>query len=95
MTDAIRERLRELLDALGNRKRAYQQVFGNPVGQSVLRDLMAFCKFDDTTHSDDELQTARLNGRREVMLRIQKHLHYTPEQLYAIYSGQTVKGDKK
>lgn len=73
---------------LQRRKRAYQLTFKhNMNGQEVLNDLAKFCRADRPTWSDDARHHARLEGRREVWLRIANHLGLTVDQLYAIYTG--------
>lgn len=69
------------------RRRDYQLAFKSPAGQAVLLDLAKFCRADETCFQEDPRLHAVLEGRREVWLRIQKHLNLTPEQLYALYSG--------
>jgi hypothetical protein len=61
-----------------------------PAGQNVLQDLAKFCRADTTCfHADPRIHSA-LEGRREVWLRIQKHLNLSSEELYAIFGGQTI-----
>jgi len=74
------------------RKRNYQLTFGPMHGQEVLRDLAEFCRandscFDDTTGKSLE----RLEGRREVFLRIQRQLQLNPDMLYALSTGRSFK----
>jgi hypothetical protein len=77
---------------LRDRKTAYCLTFLNPefpnAGKLVLKDLNEFCRGDRTAWSDDARHHARLEGRREVLLRIQEHLRLSPDQLFAIYNGQ-------
>lgn len=50
-----------------------------------MRDLAKFCRANDTTfHSDPRLH-AVLEGRREVFLRIIKHLKLDSEQFLNAY----------
>lgn len=72
---------------LVTRKRDYSLTFKQPAGQAVLYDLAKFCRADETCFHEDPRLHAVLEGRREVFLRIQKHLNLTPEQLYALYAG--------
>lgn len=82
-------RVSELLTAakafLGSRQTVYHQTFLNPVGERVLADLARFCRAHDSTFHTDPRVDALLEGRREVWLRIERHLRLTPEQLWAIY----------
>lgn len=69
------------------RKRDYSHTFKSPAGQRVLQDLAKFCRADSSCFHEDPRLHAVLEGRREVWLRIAKHLNLTPEQLYALYAG--------
>lgn len=84
----MREEVRKAWDYLGRRKRSYCLALKSPAGQDVLADLAKFCRADDTCFHEDPRLHAVLEGRREVWLRIQKHLNLTQEQLYAIYTGR-------
>lgn len=61
-------------------KRAYQQAFGGPAGEAVLRDLVRFCRAKITTKADPLLE-----GRRQVYLRIVQHMELTREQLREMF----------
>jgi hypothetical protein len=75
-----------VLEFIGKRRRAYCSVFLNPNGEEVLKDLAKFCRANETTfHTDPRLHSA-LEGRREVWLRIQRHLQLTDEQLMALHA---------
>lgn len=76
------------LETLRHRKRDYGHAFLGPAGQGVLRDLATFCRANETCFSPDARVHAVAEGRREVWLRIQQHLHLTPQQLMVIYSGR-------
>lgn len=82
----IFERSRNYLLA---RRTAYIRVFDfeNVNSQAVLADLFKFCRAEVSTFHPDPRVEARLDGRREVWLRIQHHLRLTPEQLWVLYSG--------
>lgn len=67
------------------RQRAYQHVFNGIAGEEVLKDLARFCRANDSTGHQDSHVAARLDGRREVFLRIQQHLRLTQEQVWALY----------
>jgi hypothetical protein len=62
--------------------RAYQLAFNSPAGQTVLLDLMAFCKF--RVPIDDRVD----EGKRQVILRIMNFTNLSMEQLQAVYRGQ-------
>ena len=78
---------------LGNRRRAYQRVFGtgNPDAVVVMQDLARFCRAYQTTVTSDARASAVLEGRREVWLRIQQHLQLDEDTLWQLYHGRTVK----
>jgi hypothetical protein len=82
--------LSEVLDFLHLRKRAYRLCFSTPAGNEVLVDLSRFCRAVDTTWSEDARHHARLEGRREVWIRIQQHLRLKDEQLYMLYNGKNI-----
>ena len=70
---------------LGRRRTAYIKTFNSPFGTEVLEDLAHFCRAHETTFHDDPRAHAVAEGRREVWLRIQKHLQLTDDQLWALY----------
>jgi len=78
---------------LRGRRRSYQRLFflGNLDAAAVLADLAKFCRAHESTAHQDSYAAARLDGRREVWLRIQTHLQLTDEQLWRLY-GQANKG---
>lgn len=85
---------RELVEYLFSRKRAYQltfQVAGDlpqPANVEVLADLSKFCRANEScVVPGDHDRSLLLAGRHEVWLRITQHLHLSPEQLAALYSG--------
>lgn len=91
--------IRATWDFLRRRKVDYQLTFTSPAGQGVLYDLAKFCRADENTYNPDPRLSDILVGRREVWLRIQKHLNLTPDQLYEIYAGRQLNpadlGDKE
>lgn len=71
------------------RSQAYRIVFA-PEGEMtkvVLADLAKFCRATSSTFHSDTHVAARLDGRREVWLRITQHLNLTPDELYRLLSG--------
>lgn len=78
ITEAQAEALLHDTDQL---KTAYQMAFAGPPGQSVLADLGRFCRADEPCWSEDQRHHARLEGRREVWLRIQQQLKLPTEEL--------------
>ena len=77
------------IDFLMRRRTQYIRVFDfdNANSQAVLADLAKFCRVNESTFNPDPRIEARLDGRREVWLRIQHHLRLSPEQLWELYSG--------
>jgi hypothetical protein len=82
---------------LFGRAGAYRRLLGNPHNQDsrvVLADMAKFCRAHETTAAVDrngkfdELAAARLDGRREVWLRVQRHLNLDNETLWRLYGGQ-------
>jgi hypothetical protein len=84
----------KLRQALMTRRHHYQITFRAPPAQTVLKDLARFCRAHESTAHPDPHVAARLDGRREVWLRIAQHLNLTPDQLWELYSGRpAMKGD--
>lgn len=81
-------------DFLRGRKRNYQLAFGSPAGQAVLRDLAGFCRAAETCFDQDQRIHAVLEGRREVWLRIERHLNLSSEQLFALLDGRQIQLSK-
>lgn len=80
----------DLLHDTEQLKTAYQIVFGEgPAGQAVLADLGRFCRSDEPCWSEDQRHHARLEGRREVWLRIQNELKLPVEDLLQRRVGDT------
>lgn len=69
------------------RRYAYRKTFDGPLAEVVLKDLAHFCFANESTlHPNQKVQDAR-EGRREVWLRIEHHLHLSPEKLWELYQG--------
>ena len=71
----------EIRQFLTNRKRNYQSAFSGVGGEAVLADLARFCRADESTFDTDPRISALMEGRREVWLRITKHLNLSPDKL--------------
>lgn len=84
------DKLRRLL---GERRYAYQKTFQGPLAEVVLMDLARFCRAQESTFHDNERVQSKLDGRREVFLRIAHHLKLSPDQLWTLYSGHQVSED--
>jgi hypothetical protein len=80
---------------LFQRQDSYRSTFTAPSAYFVMRDLAKFCRAHDSTFHLEPNVAARLDGRREVWLRIAQHLNLTPEQLWELYGGSRPSpGDK-
>jgi hypothetical protein len=80
------------LELLRHRAASYRDVFLGH-GQStddVLQDLAKFCRAHESTFHVEHSMSDRLDGRREVWLRIAHHLHLNEEQLWAIYGNKSI-----
>ena len=69
--------------------RAYQEIFGSPQGQVVLRDLAKVCNAATTTFDKDPYEMARKEGMRQVWLIIQAQLNITDDDVIELSKGQT------
>lgn len=89
-TAAAKEFVRE-------RQVAYRLTFEaeQPANMDVLIDLARFCRANESTAAFDRHgaydthASARLDGRREVFLRIMQHLGLTADQAFELYSGRS------
>lgn len=73
-------------DFISRRRTAYVKTFAGPFGDEVLADLAKFCRANETAFHTDPRVHAALEGRREVFLRIARHLQLTDEQLWALHA---------
>lgn len=92
----LRRLAERTIDFLRERSRSYKLAYSGfridkrkPETQFMLQDLAKFCRANETCFHADPRKHAVLEGRREVWLRIANHLRLSPDQLYAIYTGQT------
>lgn len=78
---------------LRRRRLAYKLAFNleHPAAEQVLADLQKFCRANEEIVSTDASKMAYLEGRRSVWLRIQRHLHLTPEQLMLLYASPSLR----
>lgn len=81
------------LDFFRLRRRDYQFAFTSPSGQRVLHHLAKFCRANNSCFEDDPRRHARMEGRRDVWLLIERHLNLSSEQLLSVYSGGQFKPD--
>ena len=75
--------------------RAYNLTFNqSKASQQVMKDLGDFCHGWDTTFDKDPHISSRLQGRREVFLRIMNHLHMPEEKLMALYLNRPINDEE-
>ena len=91
---AVSEPVKAAWTFLTGRAGAYRRRL-NPTDQDadvILTDLMRFCRANEPLvvkgKEPDPLVMARLDGRREVWLRIQRHLNLDDETLWRLYDGR-------
>lgn len=63
-------------------RRHFQDLFKDGRGNAVLVHLASFCGALRSSFRSDPLEMARLEGRREVWLELQKNLNLTEQDLY-------------
>ena len=82
--------IEKTINFLKRRQRSYLVTFNKESvdTQNILKDLAKFCRADDSTYNIDSRAHARLEGRREVYLRIKDHVELSFEDLYEKYGGQ-------
>ena len=88
----MRERAKQLLSA---RAKSYQRIFlahGTDT-DVVLSDLAKFCRAHESTFHLEHTMSDRLDGRREVWLRLQHFLQLTDDALWSIYGNQSLPPD--
>lgn len=77
---------------LRRRQLAYQRLFLNHGADTnaVLADLAKFCRAHDSTFHLNPAASNRLDGRREVWLRLEHHLQLSDDQLWSIYGNPSL-----
>ena len=71
---------------LRTRGQDYRFIFGGVHGERVLSDLAKFCRAHESTFHVDPRVEAIMQGRREVWLRISRHLNMTEEELWKYFN---------
>ena len=84
------EQLNAYIEDVKNREISYKNCFDTSQleNRAVLADLALFCRMFTTTSGADpnnQEDPKVLEGRRQVFLRIQEHLQFSPMQLYALH----------
>ena len=89
---SLREAAKE---KLSTRARAYQRVFLKKGVDTdvVLSDLAKFCRAHESTFHVEHSASDRLDGRREVWLRIQQYLHLSDDQLWVLFGNHSLPED--
>lgn len=80
------------LALLKHRSASYRDVFlgHGRATDDVLKDLAQFCRAHESTFHVEHSMSDRLDGRREVWLRIANHLNLSEEQLWQIYGNKQI-----
>lgn len=84
----MNEAVEKLKRFIFRRQHAYQNTFNaqNVLARTVLKDLAHFCRAQETAFHPDPRVHAVLEGRREVWLRIEKHLRLSSQELWSLYA---------
>lgn len=69
---------------------AYATVFEGKHGELVLEDLIRFCRGDRSTFHENRAISDMLDGRREVLLRINDHTTLSFDELWYKIGGPNV-----
>lgn len=62
---------------------------GGADAMAVLADIAKFCRANESTAHPDPYIASKMDGRREVWLRIQHHLNLDNETLWRLYDGRS------
>jgi len=76
----------QVRDFLVNRGQAYRKTFKTIYGERVLTDLARFCRANESTFAPDSRAEGILQGRREVWLRISRHLNLSEDELQVYFN---------
>jgi len=80
--------LDQVKEFLVTRGQAYHKTFSGIYGERVLSDLAKFCRANESTFTPDPRAEGILQGRREVWLRISKHLNLSEDELQIYFNPQ-------
>jgi hypothetical protein len=80
---------------LRHRSMSYRDVFlgHGKSTDDVLYDLAKFCRAHESTFHVEHSMSDRLDGRREVWLRIAHHLQLSESQLWGIYGNKSISSE--
>lgn len=74
-----------MMDHLLNKNKDYKICFSTPEGKRVLKDLLQFCKYRDSSFvAGDPNSTAFNEGMRRVALRLIKFINMNEDEITKI-----------
>lgn len=78
--EEAKQQVRQIIE---ERKKAYERVFASndPSVRIVLEDLSRFCREHTSCFHPDPRIHARLEGRREIMLRLRRYTNLSVDEL--------------
>jgi hypothetical protein len=71
---------------LATRRMNYVRTFDGHPGKMVLADLARFCRANASTFHEIPAVQSKMDGRREVWIRIQHHLRLNDFELWQLFS---------
>ena len=71
----------EILPSVRRLQEYYRLCFVHPNAEPVLTDLAVFCHYSVPFEQSDPIRLARLEGRREVFLRIRENIDLSDVEL--------------
>jgi hypothetical protein len=88
----VQEVIDNTLVFLRDRSTAYRRTFDRSKldARVVMKDLLTFSKWGDTSFVENDRLAERLRGRQDVVLRILQHQVMTPRQLMALLNSSPV-----
>jgi hypothetical protein len=66
----------------------FRQTFQSPTGAAVYGWLKDFCRQDKSCFNENPYAMAAMEGRRDVLIEINKRLNLTPEELFYALGGK-------
>lgn len=87
--------LMQVREAVTNKALAYRRTFNldSLDAQAVLEDLARFCRAHASTAHADPHMAARLDGRREVWLHIQRQLRLDDKTIWSLHPRNPQRGE--
>lgn len=71
---------------LATRRMNYVRTFSGHPAKKVLADLACFCRANASTFHPDRAVQSKMDGRREVWLRIQQHIRLSDFELWTMFA---------